>query len=581
MDEAVNFKIYHEWDWKALPNGGLVAIARYREHKHTEYNLNPLIQTLPEIISNQEFLNKVTLEPDLSDEEIIWEAHDRFHCVERLSDFYFEPLGKTVSLYRLVSTLIMRGYLHRNPLVSEYAKRSREINEAVQDGDGRNILKYISLRISASALTLIGPSGIGKSTDIKRILSLYPQVIVHPNYSIYQVVWVKVDCSPIGSLKGLCSDIFFALSRILKDEKYQKYAVPRNSVDYMLAELAQVANTINLGVLVIDEMQNLANTKTNENDILNYLVDLSNTIGVPIIRIGTPEAKPILMGNFRNARRGGECIEWHRLTRVTNKQDDSWKKTDFYYLITGLWLYQWTKTSVKFEKEFYDTFYNCSQGIIDITIKLYKMVQWKAIAIGGEEEITVELINNVAAEGLILVQPMLDAIRSGKQEDIEKYRDIALLDEYVTNYREKCISELIGRQQQEIRDSVRRQQGRESILPKVSAITAELLRTEKLGLDFHKAIEYAEKVVNSSKEDDDILTLIKNAQILALDGDSVKTSKSQESIQRKSSSKPATNKKRQAAKKTNKKQNLSENSQSDEGLETLNKFISDDITKIQ
>ncbi|MEH2047983.1 MAG: hypothetical protein V7L12_32895 [Nostoc sp.] len=39
---------------------------------------------------------------------------------------------------------------------------------------------------------------------------------------------------------------------------------------------------------------------------------------------------------------------------------------------------------------------------MDIAIKLYKMLQWRAISIGGKEIITVELIRQAALEFILL-----------------------------------------------------------------------------------------------------------------------------------------------------------------------------------
>jgi ABC-type glutathione transport system ATPase component len=165
-----------------IPNGELAVIAKYIDQKLLEYNTNPLIQALPPILSADEFIDKVTRTPDFDDEERKLESRYRFHCIERLSR-YFDPQNKTVELQKKVCTLIMTGYLARNVLKPEYASRSRQIYHAMKDGGGKNLEKYVNLPTSASGLTLIGPSGMGKSTNFQNILNLYDQVIFHPDYS--------------------------------------------------------------------------------------------------------------------------------------------------------------------------------------------------------------------------------------------------------------------------------------------------------------------------------------------------------------------------------------------------------------
>jgi hypothetical protein len=167
-----------------IPNGTRAVIAQYRNHQLSEYNDNPMIQALPPILSIEEFVEYVTRLPKFSPEERELEPHYRFHCIERLSR-YFDPQNHSIELYKLICVLIMQGYLGRNPLESGYAKRSRQIYEALQAKDGRNLQDYVTVPVSVSSLTLIGPSGIGKTTNLINILELYPQVISHPEHNVY------------------------------------------------------------------------------------------------------------------------------------------------------------------------------------------------------------------------------------------------------------------------------------------------------------------------------------------------------------------------------------------------------------
>jgi hypothetical protein len=507
-----------EWEWREIPNGKQVAVAQYRDHKLPEYNSNPLIQALPPILSRAEFSKYVTRYPDFAPEEREFDAHYRFHCIERLSR-YFDPLNKTVDLQQVVCVLLMNGYIGRNPLKSGYALRSRQIYEAVKGGGGKTLEDYVDVPTSASGLTIIGPSGIGKSTNLYNILSLYPQVIVHPEYSVYQIVWLKVDCPHAGSLKGLCTDIFLAVDRLLGTNNFRKFGSKGNSEDYMLAQVAQLAHTQHLGLLVIDEMQNLVTARRSSSDMLNFLVKLDNIIGVPVIRVGTNEAFPILQGNFRNARRGtGEgSVIWDRML-----QDEEWE-----FFIEGMWEYQWTKTYVPFSDEINEALYHESQGITDIAIKLYKMVQWKVISLGGEEIISADTIHQVAKDGLYLVKPMLDAIRSDDKEWMMKYKDIAPLD--TIEYHNKCLSELETKDLKEIRRLARKQQSMGGGSAALRHVILELL---ELDVEPALAKECAEKIVASSEKDADIPSLVKEAYTLALQGGQVKDGKAATSQQK-------------------------------------------------
>jgi NACalpha-BTF3-like transcription factor len=185
-----------------------------------------------------------------------------------------------------------------------------------------------------------------------------------------------------------------------------------------------VASTHSLGVLVIDEIQDLSTAKSGGSEkMLNFFVKLVNTIGVPVVRIGTNKALPILQGDFRQARRGtGEGgVYWERL------------------MIEGFFEYQWTRNPVSLTDELDELLYEESQGIVDIAIKLFMIAQWRAIAVESEM-ITPALIEQVASDSLHLVRPMLDALKSGNQESIAKYSDIKPLD--IKDFYEHFRSEL-------------------------------------------------------------------------------------------------------------------------------------------
>ena len=100
-----------------------------------------------------------------------------------------------------------------------------------------------------------------------------------------------------------------------------------------------------------------------------------------------------------------------------------------------MWPNQWTNKTVDLTDKFKNTLYDESQGIIDIAVKLYAMVQIRAIAL-GKETFTPSDFRAVANEKLGLVKPMLDALRSGDRKKIDKYGDIASVsvDDYYSAY---------------------------------------------------------------------------------------------------------------------------------------------------
>ena len=74
--------------------------------------------------------------------------------------------------------------------------------------------------INRICISIIGISGIGKTTAIERLLLMYPQVIKHFEYkgecfTRTQIVWLKIDCPYDGNLSTLCKSFFKAIDDIL------------------------------------------------------------------------------------------------------------------------------------------------------------------------------------------------------------------------------------------------------------------------------------------------------------------------------------------------------------------------------
>jgi len=415
--------------------------AHYTPQALPEYSGNPFIEALPPIWSPKEVIGLLAHDPQWHEGEREMDESYRFHCVWRLFRF-FQPIDTHIDIEQRVSRAIRQGYLDKNPTSPAYAKQLGQGFRLIQD-DSEDFGKYYSGSSSACGFTIIGVSGVGKTTATNRILSLYPQAIQHTNYRgsplcLTQITWLKIDCPFDGFLKGLCLNFFQEVDRVLGTEYFKKFTRGTHPINALMGRMAQIATLHGLGLLVIDEIQHLSMAKSGGSEkMLNFFVTLVNTIGVPIILIGTTKALPVLQGDFRQARRGsgqGDLL-WERM-----ENSQFWD-----VLIESMWKNQWTKKQVRLTDELRDVIYDESQGIIDIAIKLYAMVQIKAIATGSET-FNADDFQEVAAKKLRLVKPMLDALRSGDAKKLAQYEDIRSIsiDDYAAAYQARLPSDFVS-----------------------------------------------------------------------------------------------------------------------------------------
>ncbi len=305
------------------PNTGEIVEAKYSEQVLKEYSNNPLIEALPPIWSFEQVEELMHFYPEHTDDERYMEPHIRFHFVQRLFS-YFQPWSTHFDIEQRISRVIRQGYISRNPLKQNYAGDLQKIYQMIKDGNYEFKNSELS-RPSASGFTIIGFSGMGKSSAVENILNRYPQIILHEKYNDLefdhkQLVWLKLDCPHDGGVKGLCADFFMEFDKLMGDCTYSKFAAGRNTTTAtMIPRMAQIARRHSLGLLIIDEIQHLSVAKSGgQEKMLNFFVNLVNTIGIPVILIGTTKAMSVLQSEFRQARRGsghqGDLV-WENLEK--------------------------------------------------------------------------------------------------------------------------------------------------------------------------------------------------------------------------------------------------------------------------
>lgn len=395
---------------------GAVDEAVYQPSLIPGYRNNPLIEALPPIWTATETISQLRYEPEYDEPVRQLPTELRLHLLHDALQF-FEPMPVHVELEQRLSRLVRAGYQGRNPLQRGFRN---QMNVRLQQK------QQARQQTRSQGFTLLGVSGVGKTTALESILALYPQIVMHHAYqnqpfSHLQVVWLKLDCPHDGSIRGLCLNFFQAMDGLL-DTRYYRYHARngRATTDEMLPAMARVSAIHSLGGLVIDEIQHLSEARSGgAAKMLNFFVHLVNTIGMPVILVGTPKAQSVLSGEFRQARRGagqGDLV-WNRM-----EQDAIWD-----LFLQALWRYQFTRHVVPLTPQLSEVLHDVTQGITDLAVKVYMLAQIRAMTT-GREQVTPALMQSVAKDSLRLAQPMLAALRSGDPMKLAQFEDIQPLD---------------------------------------------------------------------------------------------------------------------------------------------------------
>lgn len=360
------------------PRGALSVDAQYTPVVRALHRGNHWIEALPDNPNDKELYHELKTSVPLDPTERALPYYDRKECIEAISHV-FVPLDVAGSITRKIFSAIREGYVSRNPLSNQMRQNLSETQKCVINRDS-SFSTISGSNANAYGFCVVGDSGMGKTTIVSHALSLFPQVIVHSQYNDMafpniQLVWMRLDCPHDASVKGLCSTFFRQFDEMTGDNTYAKHARNgRATVDQMIPQMALLAQRHGLGLLVIDEIQNLQAAKSGgEQRMKNFIVQLVNMIGIPILLVGTPPAIEILSSDLMTIRRSSGQQGMSIIHPFTKGS------TDWSMFVKGIWKYQWTNVKTDLTEELNDTLYSASRGNLALSICLFKEAQRIAI----------------------------------------------------------------------------------------------------------------------------------------------------------------------------------------------------------
>ena len=416
---------------------GIAAEAHYEVPTVRAYRGNPFIEALPRLLGREEVKAEMSFFPEYDERDRLAPAIDREHMASLLSTVRC-PVGVHAELHSRISRLLRNGYLARNPM-QPFFQANIDAREAslVTSGKGRvSVVSAYALKAqampSATGLTFLGLSGLGKSVAIDMCLQLLPQLLLHSEYrgqrlSRTQLVWLRLDAPPDASILSLCDRFFAAIDSIheaagIETGYRREYVTSSASIHRLVTSMSRVAAQHGLGILVLDELQDL--DPRGSRAMLSFLVQLVNTVGIPVVLVGGIDALPHLTAQFRQARRGASEGDM-----ILSRGEPGRLFREF---CGKIWRFQYTATETPLSDAILDALYEESRGITQYVVNAIKLAQIRAIAVratdgenAANEVITPAIIRSIR-DSLAVAQPALTALRRNDFEAINKRDDLSV-----------------------------------------------------------------------------------------------------------------------------------------------------------
>lgn len=321
---------------------------------------NPYLNSVPEELSKPEFVQQITSTPDFAGVSL----HDR---IAKLGEL-FVPMDYMYTVYDLLLRTIRTTYLTKTMLDT-----IRQIQGLRQDA-------FSSFATEAESGAILGVPGIGKSSTVRRCLSLLPQCVTHSEYEgkpFYkkQILYLCVECPCDCSVKTLAYSIIAAVDRAIGSEYFRIAAKQsRLSASALVTQVKIICLNHAIGLIVVDEIQNAIQTAVRNRQVrplIKFLVELVNETCTGIYFVGTSDAEQLFCQQEHLQRRT-------RGLRLLPLRPDA----GYRHFLEQIWQFQITEKCMPLTDRVANLIYDHSGGIPSYIMQIFQQGQAQTIQAG-------------------------------------------------------------------------------------------------------------------------------------------------------------------------------------------------------
>ena len=358
-------------------------------------NLSDIINVLPLMKSGDDLITALEVLPEYNPEIRNTDTSLRLMMLSDLYRIYI-PSQMSLEIYSKLYLALLRSM----------QKKGTKLAVQQQNQNYRAIIQqeYSGIMGGSDSFTIIGTSGIGKSSAISRAINLITEnrVIEAENPYTHIIPCIIVQCPFDSSVKGLLLEILRKVDEVLDSKYYQNALRARATTDMLIGSVSQVALN-HIGMLVVDEIQNVANSK-NGKSLIGALTQLINNSGISICMVGTPESSRFFESAMQLARRSVGL-------QYTTMSHDNY----FQDFCKVMFKYQYVQKTTEITDGILAWLYEHSAGITSVVVALIHDAQEIAI-LNGKEILNLGSLNEAYQQRLSLLHGYIQpSVSVGKQ----------------------------------------------------------------------------------------------------------------------------------------------------------------------
>ena len=354
-------------------------------------NLSDVINILPPMKSGNELVSALEVLPEY--DASISDADVSVRLMA-LSDLYriYVPSPMSLEIYSKLYLSLLRSLQKKGTKLA--IQQRYENNKVIQQK------AYSGILGGADSYTIIGASGIGKSSAISRAISLITENrMIEVDTPYCKIIpCMIVQCPFDSSVKGLLLEILRKADEELGTEYYHHAVKSRASTaDVLIGTVSTIALN-HIGLLVVDEIQNVANSK-NGKSLVGMLTQLINNSGISICMVGTSESAVFFEQAMQLARRS-----------LGLRYDAMEYGADFRRFCSVLFSCQYVKQRTEITDGIMEWLYEHTSGNISVVVSLIHDAQEIAI-LNGKEVLNLETLNEVYRQRLSMLHGFIQPVQ--------------------------------------------------------------------------------------------------------------------------------------------------------------------------